>query len=90
MEFEIVVGRVGLTVEVEFDIERGCPGDYWTPPTSDKVHILDLHVVAVNTSTDTIYRDGYEDWFAWADKIAWKHADVDAIAEKILEGNCCC
>lgn len=57
----------GLMVEITYDFTEGDSGDYWTPPTGDRVDILSWRLLYekedrdLNTDLDD---DEWEEWMS--------------------------
>lgn len=72
----------GLMVEITYEYEEGDKGDYWTPPTNDKVKILGWRLLyeeedrELNSDLDD---SEWEDWMRDIDHYVHNESEWDII-----------
>lgn len=60
----------GLMVEITYEYEEGDSGDYWTPPTGDRVTIVSWRLVDGEKNVRNEYPDyDDEEWEEWMQDI---------------------
>lgn len=60
----------GLMVEITYEYEEGDKGDYWTPPTGDRVTIVSWRLVDGENNVRNEYLDhDDEEWELWMQDI---------------------
>ena len=75
MEFE------GLMVEITYDFTKGDAGDWMTPPTGDRVDILDwrLRDESYDDYKLDYTEEEWEDWMRDIDKYVYNDAEWDIL-----------
>lgn len=73
----------GLMVEITYEYEEGDSGDYWTPPTGDRVTIVSWRLVDGEKNVRNEYADyddeEWEDWMRDIDKYVYNDAEWDIL-----------
>lgn len=60
----------GLMVEITYEYEEGDSGDYWTPPTGDRVTIVSWRLIDGENNLRNQYPDyDDEEWEEWMQDI---------------------
>lgn len=74
----------GLMVEITYEYEKGDKGDYFTPPTGDRVTIvswrlLDGEKIVRNNEYPDYSDEEWEEWMSAIDKYVYKESEWDII-----------
>ena len=70
----------GLMVEIIYEYEEGDSGDYWTPPTGDRVIIVEWKLKDKCREDYPDYDDDeWEDWMRDIDKYVYNDAEWDIL-----------
>lgn len=70
----------GLMVEITYEYEAGYSGDYWTPPTGDRVTILDWRLKDESREDYPDYDDDeWEEWMRDIDHYVYNESEWDII-----------
>lgn len=70
----------GLLVEITYEYEAGYSGDYWTPPTGDRVDILEWKLRDKCREDFPDYDDDeWEEWMRDIDHYVYNEAEWDII-----------
>lgn len=73
----------GLMVEITYEYEEGDKGDYWTPPTGDRVTIVSWRLLDGEKRVRNQYPDyddeEWEEWMQCIDHYVYNDAEWDII-----------
>ena len=80
MEREFNMEIEGLMVKIFYEYEEGESGDYWTPPTGDRVTIVSWKLRDENREDYLDYDDEeWEEWMADIDHYVHNDSEWDII-----------
>ena len=70
----------GLMVEILYEYEEGDSGDYWTPPTGERVTIIDWKLKDECREDYPAYDDEeWEEWMQDIDRYVYNESEWDII-----------